>query len=444
MPAPSAPARKPRLLWASVYCLLDTSSGASMAVREMLLQLVGQGYEVHILGASVFDHERGTAGLRGQWPTVQARRGRLVTLGDGTLEHKLLVTAGTSRGAMTCAEERTWFFLYREALDLHRPDVVFYYGGQPLDFLIAAEARARGIPVAFYLANGTYSQTRWCRDVDLVLTDSQATVNLYQHRLGVTAVAVGAFIDPARVVAPQREPRRILFVNPSLEKGVVVVVRLALLLERRRPDIVFEVVESRGSWGKLLQALSAAMGEPREALENVIVTAHTADMRPVYGRARLLLAPSLWWESSGRVLVEAMLNGIPAIVTDCGGMPEMVQDGGILLKLDDRFHEKPYSRCPPDDALEPLLRRIEALYDDEAGYARLAAAARRVGQTHHRDASTRRLLQALTPLVARQAGDLDAGAALRQLHRHALDDRALPPAAPQALAATPPQDDDSP
>ena len=36
-----------------------------MAVREMLLQLVRNGYEVHILGASVFDHECGTAGLRG-------------------------------------------------------------------------------------------------------------------------------------------------------------------------------------------------------------------------------------------------------------------------------------------------------------------------------------------------------------------------------------------
>ena len=32
--------RKPRLLWANAFCLLDTSSGASMSVRQMLLQLV--------------------------------------------------------------------------------------------------------------------------------------------------------------------------------------------------------------------------------------------------------------------------------------------------------------------------------------------------------------------------------------------------------------------
>ena len=427
MSAPTLPARKPRLLWANVYCLLDTSSGASMAVREMLLQLVREGFEVHVLGASVFDHERGTAGLRGQWPNVQAHRGRVVTLGDGPLEHRLLVTASTARSAMTCAEERSWFFMYREALDHLRPDVVFYYGGQPLDFLIAAEARARRIPVAFYLANGTYTQSRWCRDVDLILTNSQTNADLYQRRLGVAAVALGAFIDPVRVVAPQREPRRILFVNPSLQKGVVVVIRLALLLERRRPDIVFEVVESRGNWGAMLRALSAAMGQPRESLANVIVTAHTPDLRPVYGRARLLLAPSLWWESMGRVLVEALLNGIPALVTARGGLPEMLGDGGLVLHLDAQCYAAGYTRLPSDAALEPVLRWLEMIYDDEASYATLCKCAARVGRTvHSLQASTARLLTALEPLAQQHAGDADAGAAIRQWHRHGLDDRAAP------------------
>lgn len=424
---PGEPVRKPRLLWANVYCLLDCSSGASMTAREMLRQLEGAGYDVRILGASVFDDERGTAGVLGQWPALQARQGEVLKLGDGPLEHRTLITADTRRDAMSCAEESRWFLLYRQALDRVRPDVVFYYGGQPLDFLIAAEARARGIPVAFYLANASYGQSRWCRDVDLVLTNSSATANLYARRLGVVPVAVGAFIDPARV----------LFINPSLEKGVAVVVRLAMMLEQRRPDIVFEVVESRGNWGRMLRAVSTALGDPRETLANVTVTAHTSDMRPVYGRARLRLAPSLWWESMGRVLVEAMLNGIPPVVTDRGGMPEMVGEGGIMLRFDEAFHEKPYTRVPLAEALEPLVQRLEALYDDEATYALLAAAALRAGQAHHRDASTRRLLQALAPLVAQRAGDSDTGAALRQLHRHGLDDWAPAESSPKGAVLRP-------
>jgi glycosyltransferase involved in cell wall biosynthesis len=414
--------RKPRLLWASVYCLLDTSSGASMSARQMLLQLVQQGYEVSLVGATVFDHERGTAGLTGQWSQVQTNRGRLVALTDGPLEHRLYVTASTQRGLMTSTEESAWFALYQRALRQFRPDVVFYYGGKPLDWLIPAEARARGIPAVFYLANGNYSDTRWCRDVDLVLTNSQASADLYGRTLGLRPVPVGTFIDPARVVALQRTPRHVLFVNPTLEKGVVLVVRLAMLLEQRRPDIVFEVVESRGKWAEILRTVSGAIGAPRESLANVVVTPNSADMRPIYARARLLLAPSLWWESSGRVLVEAMLNGIPAIYTEQGGMPEVVQDGGVAFKLDAVFHQKPFTRVPTAELLEPLLQRLEMLFDDEALYNQLAARARRVGQTRHSlQVSTPRLLQALQPLTALRAGDADPATALRACHKQGLE-----------------------
>ena len=55
--------RKPRVLWANSYCLLDTSSGASISVREMLLQLAVNGYEVAVLGATVFDSEKGLSKL---------------------------------------------------------------------------------------------------------------------------------------------------------------------------------------------------------------------------------------------------------------------------------------------------------------------------------------------------------------------------------------------
>jgi glycosyltransferase involved in cell wall biosynthesis len=157
-----------------------------------------------------------------------------------------------------------------------------------------------------------------------------------------------------------------------------------------------------------------------------VVTPNTIDMRPVYGRARLLLAPSLWWESGGRVAAEAMLNGIPAIITDHGGMPEMVRGAGVVLKLNSIYHEKPYALVPGDEALLPLLERLIQLYDDEVFYAEMVARAQRVGQTqHHVLASTGRLLRALQPWVDIRAGDRDAGATLRHWHKHGLDDRPL-------------------
>ena len=412
--------RKPRLLWANVYCLLDTSSGASMAVREMLLQLAHQGYEVAILGATVFDTPKGIRRLQDVWPEVERARGQRkpVRVQDGPLAHDLVPTGSTQRDQMTNGECSLWLGHYLSKLKQFRPDVVFYYGGQPLDLLIAREARVRGIPSVFYLANGNYSATAWCRDVDLILTDSQATADFYRDKFGYPVTPVGAFIDPPQVVAEQHSRQRVLMVNPSLEKGVGLFIQIAMLMAELRPDIVFEVVESRGNWPEILKIVGNAMGRPVDQLPNVVVTPNTADMRPVYGRARLLLAPSLWWESSGRVLAEAMLNGIPAIITDRGGMPEMVGEAAVRMTLPAACHEPPFDKLPKPALLEPLIARIERFYDDEAHYQTFVDRACEVGRTRHGlQANTARLVRALAPLVSQRAGDLDTAPLQRQAHK---------------------------
>jgi len=228
---------------------------------------------------------------------------------------------------------------------------------------------------------------------------------MYTRTRGYHVIPVGKFIDPAPVVAVTQSRERILFINPLLEKGVGIVIQLALLLEKRRPDIVFEIVESRGSWQKMLEKISAGLGERRQTLANVVVTENTADMRPLYGRARLLLEPSLWWESSGRVLAEAMLNGIPAIVTDRGGMPEMIEDGGIKLQFPHSCYQKPYTTLPKAEFFESLLAEIIRLYDDADYYAAYAEKARQIGQSEHGlEVNTHRLLAVLQPLIKQEPG----------------------------------------
>lgn len=394
------PEQRPRLLWANVCCLLDTTSGASISVRQMLSQLQRSGYEVHILGATVFDAPGGVKGLGAQWERVKTSSKKLVILHDGPLKHHLVRTASTVRNRMTCEEESTWFAVYRELLHEVKPDLVWYYGGLPLDLLIACEARSLGIPVAFYLVNRNYHQKRFSRDVDLILTDSKATAEMYRERSGLSLVSVGAFIDPGRVVAAAHTRRRVLFINPSLEKGAGIVAQIAMLLETARPDIEIEVVESRGNWQAIVRTVTEAEGAPRNSLGNVVVTSNTNDMREVYGRARVLLAPSLWWESGARVLAEAMLNGIPAVVTQRGGSPEMIGDAGIAVRFPDECYEPPYTKLPSLQMLQPLITYLINMYDDEEHYRQLVERALHVGRTRHGLAvNTRRLLDAFSPFV---------------------------------------------
>ena len=387
--------RKKRILWANPYCLLDLSSGASMAVREQLLQLQKRGDEVAILGATIFDSPNGITRLKPHWQKIRSHKKPTVTINDGTLKHRLIKTKSTARKDMTAEEEARWYTVYVKLLDEFKPDLVYYYGGRTLDLLIGDEAHARGIPVAAYLANGNFKGKRWCRDVDLILTDSQATATLYKEREGIDVTPIGPFIDPALVVAEKHDPSNVLLVNPSLAKGAAIVIRLAMLLEQRRPDIPFEVVQSRGDWEALLRQVTRQFGEERKSLSNVTLTPNTHDMRPVYGRARALLALSLWWESFGRVAAEAAMNGVPSIITGRGGLPEAAGAGAVQVDLPDDCFKSPYQTIPADNVLAAPIKRVMTLFDSDNEHQALSSRARAHAANLDLERSAQRLTQAM-------------------------------------------------
>lgn len=56
------------------------------------------------------------------------------------------------------------------------------------------------------------------------------------------------------------------------------------------------------------------------------------DIREIYRRTKVLLVPSQWEEAFGRVVIEAMHNGIPVIASNVGGLPEACGDAGMLVE----------------------------------------------------------------------------------------------------------------
>ncbi|MCX8016855.1 MAG: glycosyltransferase family 4 protein [Rhodocyclaceae bacterium] len=384
----------PRLLWAHGGCLLDSTGGAARSALQMLHALHDLGWPVRILGSTA--SENGVDALAGR--SVREVAPWLIEVVDGRLTHRLIQARAARVHDLSARELSHLWYEFEAALDEFRPEIYFHYGGQMHDMAMAAEARRRGIRVVAYLVSGNYEGRRWCRDVDLILTDSQATAARYQG-LGKPIVAVGTFIDPTTCVAAERKPRHVLFVNATLAKGAGLVAQLALMLGKTRPEIIFEVAEGGGNWEKVLRLVSRALGEERESLPNVVVTPAVADMRPLYARARMLLAPSLCWESGARVLAEAMHNGIPAIASDSGGNAEMVGAGGAVFRLPAALHEPPYVRLPAPEILAPLVEQILAWFDDEAAYQAVTAAALATAhERHDLKRNTARLVSALCRL----------------------------------------------
>jgi hypothetical protein len=50
-----------KLLFASIHCFLDPSSGAALATRELLELLAARGFDCRAFPAGVHDYERETA-----------------------------------------------------------------------------------------------------------------------------------------------------------------------------------------------------------------------------------------------------------------------------------------------------------------------------------------------------------------------------------------------
>ena len=173
------------------------------------------------------------------------------------------------------------------------------------------------------------------------------------------------------MIAENPEPKFVTFINPQPEKGASVFARIALELGRRRPDIPLLVVEGRGKADGL-----AGLPVDLSGLANLNRMANTPDPRDFYGVSRLVLMPSLWRESLGRVPIEAMANGIPVLASDRGALPETLGDAGFVFTIPDRC--TPSSNIVPTaQEVGPWVAVIERLWDDpefEAEHRRRAKA----------------------------------------------------------------------
>jgi glycosyltransferase involved in cell wall biosynthesis len=220
---------------------------------------------------------------------------------------------------------------------------------------IGKALEAHGVPVIVYFRNVEFHEL----DGDpselksaLYISNSHFTASAHEKRFGVKSVVIPPTIDPARYRTPTSR-RYVTFINPHVEKGFERAVEIA----ERCPDIPFLFVES---W-KLDAENRARVEQSIGHLKNVTLEGRTNDMKTVYGRTKILLAPSKWEEAWGRVASEAHCSGIPVLGSRRGGLPEAIGEGGVVLDY--------------DAPVEEWSSELQRLWSDDAHYERMSAAA---------------------------------------------------------------------
>jgi glycosyltransferase involved in cell wall biosynthesis len=79
--------------------------------------------------------------------------------------------------------------------------------------------------------------------------------------------------------------------------------------------------------------LLARVSPPVRSRVHFLGTVSLHELLQQYAQADLLVLPSVWHESYGLPVAEAMASAVPVIAARCGGVPELVEDGvtGLLV-----------------------------------------------------------------------------------------------------------------
>ncbi|WEJ13840.1 glycosyltransferase (plasmid) [Sinorhizobium sp. K101] len=218
---------------------------------------------------------------------------------------------------------------------------------------IGKALQVHNVPRVVYLRNVEFHELAGdLRELTsaLYIANSEFTAGAYKRKFGMDSVVIPPTINPDRT---QSTREYVTFINPYKEKGF----ELAVQIAERCPDIPFLFLES---W-KLADDHRAEIEKIIAPLKNVRLENRTSDMKAIYGRTKILLAPSKWEEAWGRVASEAHCSGIPVVGSSRGGLPEAIGEGGIILDY--------------DAPLEEWTGAIRKLWSDDAEYQRLSAAA---------------------------------------------------------------------
>jgi glycosyltransferase involved in cell wall biosynthesis len=296
----------------------------------------------------------------------------------------MLLTRHNQVGHPDRLETEQFLYLFDHLLKSFAPDVVRGYGGHPVVQEAMRRARERRAITVFSLHNFGYEDRTWFTHVDHVLTCSPYLSRYYRERLGLVSTGIPSPIEWATVVAPVETRAFVTFVHPALHKGAVVFARLAEMLGSRRPDIPVLVVQSAAGAGGL-----NSFGLDFTRYPQIMVAPPVPRPADYFALTKILLMPSVFEEPFGRVAAEAMINGIPPLVSDRGALPETVGGVGQVLPIPATL--TPASlRVPAPEEIEPWFNAVCALWDRPDRYEEMSVQARRAAERLYGESVLRR------------------------------------------------------
>jgi surfactin synthase thioesterase subunit/glycosyltransferase involved in cell wall biosynthesis len=310
--------------------------------------------------------------------------------------------------ATTAPSFRAFFVEHK---NLFQPDVIITSTDDPAQLLLEAALHDEHAPTVFLTratvalpfgpdaAFASREKTEMLAQADGVVGVSNYVASYIRQHSGIEAIHV-----PIAPADPGPHPKVgsfdnpfVTLVNPCAVKGI----KLFLELAKALPHVAFAGVPT---WGTTPEDVAALRQVP-----NITVLPKVDQINDLLRRTRVLLAPSVWAEARSRIVVEAMLAGVPVMASNLGGLPEakmgipyilpVTPIRGYRQRLDEQF--VPIADVPEQD-IAPWREALVRLTSDRAHWEEIAQQSRSAALHYAETATVDAFAEYLSRLTRRQ------------------------------------------
>lgn len=400
----------PKLLWVSPLSVHDSSNPSAAQMRNMLLSLKARGIEIIGLSALNFLNESGTSMFTDLDDKLKGNETSF-NLEDNGIKFIYIRTKSRKLGDMISQEQRNFYAKFCAIINAFRPDVVMGSGTDMLSMVCFDEARRRGLPTTYTLLDGTPARFNF-PNIDLVVTDSAATSNLYATKHRINSVVTGSFTEVTGPLAfggkVEHDPSNkkfITMVDPTVDKGLGIFLRLSQNVPAQARNLKFAVRESYAGQFTEQVALLKDKANPNKApftkaaLSKIFVLGPEVTDAELFESTKVLMVPSLSFESINNISREAITYGVPVLATNQTGLAESIGEAGVLVEIPEYCLNNHYM-APAAEDLANFYKGLQIILTEDFTN-RTADVAKRYNINY----SANRLAATLKPLFDKCAGN---------------------------------------